>query len=296
MVGRRCGHKDCQTDRISSYLYARTRDVAFRLETIQYHDERHGEAVIIDFGLSKQYDESGEPESSTKVGAGTPGYAPIEQANYREGKDFPVTMDIYALGGTMFKMLTGRRTPEASDILNDGFPTYELYKRGIQNNLIAIISKAMSPTQKERYQTIAEFIDSFNIDNNQQPAEVLIKYDMNFWGIRQYELTITPNEMYLSMSSNKSKVVKCRLSSDLWSSFLKEISEAISKKNEERTYRDDTPTSFEIILYGQNKERINHLYADGWGKSNIQGSPESWRRIIHRGTATKLSRQGVLRR
>ncbi len=42
-------------------------------------------AVLIDFGLSKQYDRNGEPESSTTVGTGTPGYAPIEQASYQDG-------------------------------------------------------------------------------------------------------------------------------------------------------------------------------------------------------------------
>ncbi|MBM6883971.1 serine/threonine-protein kinase, partial [Bacteroides caecigallinarum] len=36
------------------------------------------DAVLIDFGLSKQYNENGEPESSTSVGSGTPGYAPLE--------------------------------------------------------------------------------------------------------------------------------------------------------------------------------------------------------------------------
>ena len=41
---------------------------------------KNGDAVLIDFGLSKQYDESGNPETSTTVGGGTPGYAPIEQA------------------------------------------------------------------------------------------------------------------------------------------------------------------------------------------------------------------------
>ena len=49
---------------------------------------RNGDAVLIDFGLSKQYDEDGRPETSTTVGRGTPGYAPIEQATYREGKGF----------------------------------------------------------------------------------------------------------------------------------------------------------------------------------------------------------------
>ncbi len=63
-------------------------------------------AVLIDFGLSKQYSDNGEPESSTTIGAGTKGYAPIEQANYRDQGDFPVTMDIYAFGATIFKMVS----------------------------------------------------------------------------------------------------------------------------------------------------------------------------------------------
>jgi serine/threonine protein kinase len=125
------------------------------------------DAVLIDFGLSKQYDENGEPESSTKVGGGTPGYAPLEQANYHEGKDFPAVMDVYALGATMFKMLSGCRPPEASDILNDGFPEKDLEVVNVPQQLIGCIEKAMNPTKKSRYQTITSFIDAIESVKNE---------------------------------------------------------------------------------------------------------------------------------
>ena len=113
-----------------------------------------GSVALIDFGLSKQYDENGVPESSTSVGGGTPGYAPLEQAQYREGRDFPVTMDVYALGATLFKLLTGERPPEASAVLNDGFPAGALRRRKVSEATIAIAEKAMSPLRKDRYPSV----------------------------------------------------------------------------------------------------------------------------------------------
>lgn len=120
---------------------------------------KNKEAVLIDFGLSKQYDENGKPETSTTVGSGTPGYAPIEQSNYHEGKSFPATMDVYVLGATIYKMLTGVRPPEASEILNDGFPAYELQKRQVSDSLIASIAKVMSAMKKDRPQSVAAFLE-----------------------------------------------------------------------------------------------------------------------------------------
>ena len=123
---------------------------------------KNGDAVLIDFGLSKQYDETGKPETSTTVGGGTPGYAPLEQSDYHEGKGFPVTMDVYALGATMYKMLTGERAPEASDILNDGFPTYKLQEHQVSDQMIAHVTKAMAPMKKDRPQSVEEFLKSLD--------------------------------------------------------------------------------------------------------------------------------------
>lgn len=117
----------------------------------------NGKAVLIDFGLSKQYTESGEPESSTTIGLGTPGYAPLEQANYHEHNGLPATLDIYALGATMMKMLTGiSEMPPASEILNDGFPTSLFHESGVSALLTDIVEKAMAPLKKNRYQTVEE--------------------------------------------------------------------------------------------------------------------------------------------
>ena len=115
-----------------------------------------GEPVLIDFGLSKQYNDAGEPESSTSVGNGTPGYAPLEQANYKDGKGFPVTMDVYALGATLYKMLTGERPPVASDVLVR-FPEWELLGRGVSSKTIASIRRAMEAKPGDRYRSVAGF-------------------------------------------------------------------------------------------------------------------------------------------
>lgn len=127
---------------------------------------KDGNLLLIDFGLSKQYDANGDPESSTRVGGGTPGYAPIEQADFHDGKGFPVTMDIYALGATLFKMLTGQTPPTASAIVSDGFPVTAFEKGNVSLMAIDSVKKAMSPSKHSRYQMVNEMLVDLNANTS----------------------------------------------------------------------------------------------------------------------------------
>lgn len=122
----------------------------------------NGDWVLIDFGLSKIFNADGEPESSSRIGTGTMGYAPLEQINYKKTDKFPPTLDIYALGATLFKALTAVTPPDASTIFNEGFPEDIMRNRGICDDIIQLTSWAMEPLKRKRPQTVEEFLIEVN--------------------------------------------------------------------------------------------------------------------------------------
>lgn len=130
-----------------------------------------GTLFLIDFGLSKQIDANGEPESSTTVGLGTPGYAPLEQSTQVYERMLAPTLDIYALGATLFKMLTGETPPKASEILNEGFPEDSLRQNHISEQTISAIKKAMNPVRAKRPQTVDAFLSLTNCNKSYHTNE-----------------------------------------------------------------------------------------------------------------------------
>lgn len=123
--------------------------------------ESDGHIFLIDFGLSKHYSTDGQPETSTTIGLGTAGYAPIEQGNQAKNGEFRPTIDVYALGATFYKLLTRETPPPASDLVSDDeLLENKLREKGVSDNLIKVVTEAMCPNVRKRTQSVREFRDA----------------------------------------------------------------------------------------------------------------------------------------
>lgn len=130
--------------------------------------------VLIDFGLSKQYDVQGAQTSTTPVGI-SQGYAPMEQYNAGGVSTFSPQSDIYSLGATFYKLVTGTTPPQAIDVFNEGLPELPAY---LSSSTVATIKRAMQPGKKKRPASIAAlmtFLDGTNNDHaDKEETQVIV--------------------------------------------------------------------------------------------------------------------------
>lgn len=129
-----------------------------------------GNVMLIDFGLSKQYDQlTGNQTSTTPVGI-SEGYAPMEQYMVGGVGDYSPQTDIYALGATYYKLLTGMTPPNASIVNNEGLPLNVLQSKGISQTSIDTIVKAMEPSKCNRIASADEFLCYLSGNNVKRPT------------------------------------------------------------------------------------------------------------------------------
>ena len=142
------------------------------------------EIVLIDFGVSKQYDFSTGGQTSVSPVGCSSGYAPLEQYDPNGVKDFSPQTDIYSLGATYFKLLTGITPPNAFGITKD-FLQENLKAKGVPIAVISIICKSMEKLKENRFSDVCSFIEvlnsiSLHVDESSDKKDENIAY-------KQYE-------------------------------------------------------------------------------------------------------------
>ena len=118
--------------------------------------DKTGKVYLIDFGASKQIRANGSITTSTAL-CYTPGYAPNEQIGQMFDRFGPWT-DIYALGATIYNLLTNKKPPMAIDIEEDEEDAFA-FPDSVSENMRKLVLWMMQPKRKARPQSVEEIIN-----------------------------------------------------------------------------------------------------------------------------------------
>lgn len=146
---------------VLAYMHAQTPPIVHRdLKPGNVLLDDHDRVMLIDFGIAKEAIAS---EQTRALGrAVTHGYSPPEQAM---GSGTDARSDIYALGATVYYMLTAQRPPGARErIQGVEIQTPSALVPGLPPAIDRALLQAMSLNPNERQQTVEEFGRAFDYE------------------------------------------------------------------------------------------------------------------------------------
>lgn len=111
-------------------------------------------AILIDFGSARDFEQD---KTQVHTSILTPGYAPTEQYTSKSRKGSYT--DIYAIGATMYFLLTGQPPLEAASRLTESMAAPKELVPDIPDEANRTILKAMQIKAENRHQTIQDFMD-----------------------------------------------------------------------------------------------------------------------------------------
>jgi serine/threonine protein kinase len=152
---------------LDAIIYLHTHDRQIIHRDIKPHNLKitpSGKIALLDFGLAKAQRRAEDETQANSIYGYSPRYAPLEQIH--DTGTGPQS-DIYALGATLYHLLTGAKPVDAvtraTAIVNSQpsplTPAHEL-NPAVGLELSLIIARAMAPDPDERYASANEFRDA----------------------------------------------------------------------------------------------------------------------------------------
>lgn len=129
-----------------------------------------GKPMLIDFGTAR---EIVSERSATLVGS--PGYSPIEQITSRG--HCGAWTDVYSLGATCYRLITGERPPDSNERLADDVDPlrplveHEELRGRFSLSFLSTIDKALALRGKDRWQSVGEWLTALKSNTRTTPAD-----------------------------------------------------------------------------------------------------------------------------